>query len=54
MTEDNDPYQPPSSEKDKLDAIAEAIGSIFWVVIIYGLFGLAALWRILFELQRGG
>ena len=49
-----DPYEPPRSEKDKLDEIAEAIGAIFWTIILYGLFGLAALWRILYELQQRG
>lgn len=50
----NNQYDPPNpNDNDKLDTIAESLGAILWTIIVYGLFGLAALWRILFELQRG-
>ena len=50
----DDPYTPPPSEKDKVDAIAETLGILCVMLILFSVFVISALWRILYELQQMG
>lgn len=49
----DDPYETPPIKTDKLDAIAETLGILCVMLILFSVFVLSALWRILYELQRG-
>ena len=52
----NDPFKTPRIERKLrtyLEDISSALGMILFTTLLFGLFGLVALWRILYELQRG-
>lgn len=49
----DDPFEPPPIKTDKLDAIAETLGILCVMLILFSVLVMSALWRILYELQRG-
>lgn len=49
----DDPFEPPAIKTDKLDAIAETLGILCVMLILFSVLVMSALWRILYELQRG-
>lgn len=48
-----DPYESKQLDDNKLDTISQSLSMLLFVLIFYGALALAALWRILYELQRG-
>ena len=49
----DDPFEPPAIKTDKIDAIAETLGILCVMLILFSVLVMSALWRILYELQRG-
>ena len=48
-----DPYESKQLNDDKLNTISQSLSMLLFVLIFYGALAIVALYRILYELQRG-